>query len=226
MAKQKFYVVWEGHTPGIYSSWEAAKRQVDGYPQAKYKSYDSRAEAEKAMKGTYWAAVGKASGARLRQGSGGQAGASAKAGAQSLEALESLGVRIDGLAVDAACSGNPGPMEYRGVHIRSGKELFRIGPLDDGTNNIGEFLAIVHALALLQKEGRPTLPIYSDSRNAQLWVKAKKCKTRLEHTDRNDAIFDLIDRAEKWLAVNKVTNPIIKWETDQWGEIPADFGRK
>lgn len=31
------------------------------------------------------------------------------------------------LAVDAACSGNPGPMEYRGVHVASRQEIFHFG---------------------------------------------------------------------------------------------------
>jgi ribonuclease HI len=84
----------------------------------------------------------------------------------------------------------------------------------------------VHALALLKQQGKPTVPIYSDSKIAQGWIKKGKCNTKLEATGRNQAIFDLIERAEKWLAANKITNPIIKWETDVWGEIPADFGRK
>ena len=45
-------------------------------------------------------------------------------------------------AVDAACSGNPGPMEYRGIDLATGAEIFHFGPVH-GTNNIGEFLAIV-----------------------------------------------------------------------------------
>ena len=209
--KKKYYVVWEGHTPGIYDTWEAAKRQVDGYAQAKYKSFESRPEAEKALKGNYWTYVNKS------------AGTSAPS---SKPASSRASIIRDSVSVDAACSGNPGPMEYRGVITSTGQELFRMGPFPDGTNNIGEFLAIVHALAMLQKQGKPNLPIYSDSRNAQIWIKAKKCRTKLERSGRNDGIFDLIDRAEKWLAVNKVTNPILKWETDAWGEIPADFGRK
>ena len=81
------------------------------------------------------------------------------------------------LCVDAACSGNPGPMEYRGVHIPSGKEVFRFGPIQ-GTNNIGEFLAIVLALALMQQKNI-SMPIYSDSRNALLWIKQKMSKDLL-----------------------------------------------
>jgi ribonuclease HI len=208
MAKQKFYVVWEGHTPGIYDTWEACKRQVDGFQQAKYKSFESRAEAEKALKSKYWDYIQKTS----------AAAPTAKAPASSI-------IR-DSIATDAACSGNPGDMEYQGVHIATGKLIFHMGPLAEGTNNIGEFLAIVHALAWLKQQNRPDMPIYTDSRNAMLWIKAKTCRTKLERTKRNAPIFELIDRAEKWLAVNNVTNPIIKWETKTWGEIPADFGRK
>jgi len=208
MAKRKWYVVWEGVKPGIYDSWDDCKAQVQGVAQAKYKSFDSLKEAEAAFKSNYWASVG------------GQKAAAPKTKA-------SVGAyQRDSVAVDAACSGNPGPMEYQGVHIGTGKQLFHIGPLPDGTNNIGEFLAIVHALAWLKNQGRPDMPIYSDSRNAQLWIKAKKCRTKLEPTGRNEKIFEMIERAEFWLQQNKVTNPIIKWETDVWGEIPADFGRK
>jgi ribonuclease HI len=131
---------------------------------------------------------------------------------------------LDSIAVDAACSGNPGPMEYRGVHVRSGKELFHFGPVE-GTNNIGEFLAIVHCLAMQEKQGT-RLPIYSDSVNAQKWVKAGLCRTKLECNERNRALFDLIRRAESWLRQHRIFVPIYKWETKQWGEIPADFGRK
>ena len=70
-------------------------------------------------------------------------------------------VTADAWAVDAACSGNPGPMEYRGIDLATGAVVFHYGPVH-GTNNIGEFLAIVHALALMEQKGiRKT--IYSDS---------------------------------------------------------------
>lgn len=210
MGKQKFYVVWEGHEPGVYTTWESAKQQIDGYPKAKYKSFSSKAEAEKAYRGTYWAYAGK----------------NTTSGKKSVTELEALGVRLDSLAVDAACSGNPGDMEYRGVHTRTGQEIFHVGPLPNGTNNVGEFLALVHALAWLKQQNSPNVPIYSDSRNAQTWVKAKTCRTKLARMGDNDRIFELIERAERWLQTNKVTNPILKWETEVWGEIPADFERK
>jgi ribonuclease HI len=129
------------------------------------------------------------------------------------------------ISVDAACSGNPGVMEYRGVDTATGKELFHIGPFQQGTNNIGEFLALVHGLALL-KQQNSSLPVYSDSVSAMAWVRNKKCKTTLAACEANKPLFNLIERAEKWLKNNTYTNPVMKWETQQWGEIPADFGRK
>lgn len=134
-------------------------------------------------------------------------------------------VRADAWAVDAACSGNPGPMEYRGIDLTTGEVVFQFGPLR-GTNNIGEFLAIVHALALMQQRNLPDKAIYSDSYNAILWVSKGKCKTKLEHTPATAPLFEIIARAEQWLKTHTYHNPIIKWETKKWGEVPADFGRK
>ena len=93
------------------------------------------------------------------------------------------------------------------------------------SNNIGEFLAIVHGLALLKKKGS-NMPIYSDSKIAQKWVRDKKCNTKLMPTERNGELLAIVRRAEAWLQNNTYSNPIIKWETERWGEIPADFGRK
>jgi len=131
----------------------------------------------------------------------------------------------ESLSVDASCLGNPGRMEYRGVHTGTGKVIFRVGPFEQTTNNIGEFLAIVHALALLKKQ-QLNIPVYSDSTNGMLWVKQKKCKTKLQPVEENKPVFDLIRRAEIWLQNNTYSNPVLKWDTKNWGEIPADFGRK
>ena len=128
-------------------------------------------------------------------------------------------------AVDAACSGNPGPMEYQAIDLTTGAQVFHFGPLH-GTNNIGEFLAIVHALALMDKQGIKDKVIYSDSYNAILWVKKKQCKTKLERTPETEQLYQIITRAEQWLRTHNITIPVMKWETKAWGEVPADFGRK
>ncbi len=134
-------------------------------------------------------------------------------------------VRADAWAVDAACSGNPGPMEYQGIDLATGQRIFHYGPVK-GTNNIGEFLAIVHALALCWQKGLHNKTIYSDSYNAILWVNKRQCKTKLERTPETEPLYQVIARAENWLRTHNYRNPIIKWETQKWGEVPADFGRK
>lgn len=134
-------------------------------------------------------------------------------------------VIADAWAVDASCSGNPGSMEYKAIDLQTGAQVFHFGPVH-GTNNIGEFLAIVHALALMEKQGITGKAIYSDSYNAILWVQKKQCKTKLQCTQETEKLFEIIARAEMWLRTHNVTTRILKWETRQWGEIPADFGRK
>ena len=210
MAKQKFYVVWEGVTPGIYSSWTDCQLQIKGYEGAKYKSFDSREEAERALASSPYAYIGKNA-------------TNKKENKPTLHTLPAAVIE-NSLAVDAACSGNPGPMESRGVHVASQQEIFHFGPMK-GTNNIGEFLALVHGLALLKQKGFD-MPVYSDSVNAISWVKQKRCKTKLPRTAETEQLFLLIERAEKWLKENTYSTPILKWETKEWGEIPADFGRK
>jgi len=210
MAKNKFFVVWEGKEPGIYRSWEECKRQIHGYGGAIYKGFATEAEAREAMTSPCWDYIGK----------------NAKTKKPSQTEIDKFGVpNFESLSVDAACSGNPGAMEYRGVYTKTGEEIFHQGPFKEGTNNIGEFLALVHGLAFLKQKNSP-LPIYTDSKTAIAWVKAKKTKTLLEKNEANAVLFDLIARAETWLQQNEFSTKIMKWETTVWGEIPADFGRK
>lgn len=203
--KQKFYVVWKGVNPGIYTSWTDCQLQIKNYKGAMFKSFATREEAEQALASSAYAALRKP---KQEKGKG-----------QLPEGFDT-----NCLAVDAACSGNPGKMEYRGVYVLTGQEIFHFGPVY-GTNNIGEFLAIVHGLALL-KQKNIQMTVYSDSMNALNWVKQKKCKTKLERNERTEKLFQLIERAEKWLRENTYTTPLLKWKTDEWGEVPADFGRK
>ena len=206
MSKSKFYTVWSGKSPGVYASWKECEEQVKGVEGAKYKSFDTREEAEKALQGNYWQFVKPKTDKQVASNQHPQ-------------------IIADSLAVDAACSGNPGDMEYRGVYVKTGQQIFIQGVYKEATNNIGEFLAIVHGLALLKQKGS-NMPIYSDSVTAQAWVRAKKCKTKLERTPQNAAVFERIEAAERWLQNNTYTTKILKWDTPKWGEIPADFGRK
>ena len=210
MAKNKFYVVWKGLNPGVYDSWNACKMQVEGQDGAKYKSFETREEAYAAFEKDFKEFIKPASATRTMQ---------------KLPVLNGGRPILDSIAVDAACSGNPGDMEYRGVYVKTGEEIFHQGVYKEATNNIGEFLAIVHGLALLKKRNS-SLPLYSDSITALAWIKAKKCKTKLERTAVNISLFERIEAAEKWLQENSYTTKVMKWQTEVWGEIPADFGRK
>ena len=213
MAKNKYYVVWSGRNPGIYSDWETCKKEIDGCNGAKYKGFPDRLSAETAFRegpNKYW-------------------------GKDVAPLIDFSTVKekpiSPAIAVDAACAGNPGKMEYQGVFVDFGTQppttsnLFKSQVFPNGTNNIGEFLAIVHALALQKKHGWK-YPIYSDSVNAQLWIRQKKCKTKLQRNAKNDYLFQLVERAENWLNNNAIEVPILKWKTEIWGEIPADYGRK
>jgi len=212
MAKnKKYYVVWNGKTKGVFKNWKDCKQQIDGFQGAEYKSFTSKGEAEIAFTKTYNEYKGK----------------DTKKPVIDKKLLAEIGnPNLTSISVDAACSGNPGLMEYRGVHTQTKKQLFLQGPFKEGTNNIGEFLALVHGLAYLQKAEQFTLPIYSDSKTAIAWINAKQCRTKTMPTPNNKELFDLIKRGEKWLHENPFKNPILKWETKVWGEIPADFGRK
>lgn len=210
MAKKKFYVVWNGHKTGVFTSWNVCKKQITDFRGAQYKSFASKDTAEKALKGKYEDYVGK----------------DTKKVVLTAEELKKYGKPIlKSLSVDAACSGNPGKMEYRGVDTLTKTQYFIQGPFKRGTNNIGEFLALVHGLGFL-KQKKSDLPIYSDSRIAMSWVQKGQCRTNLQITSDNKDLFDMIKRAEKWLKENTYSTQILKWETKAWGEIPADFGRK
>lgn len=210
--KQKYYVVWQGIVPGIYHSWDECQKQIKAFPNAKYKSFESFEEAKIAFSQGFFSQIASNSSKTKKN--------------TTSKPILSHKINPNSICVDAACSGNPGNMEYRGVETVSKKELFRIGPLAEGTNNVGEFLGLVHALAFLKKHNYPNMPIYTDSKTAMSWLKNKKLKTTLARTHRNEKIFELIERALDWLDKNTYSNPILKWETEIWGEIPADFGRK
>lgn len=213
MPKRKFYVVWEGRAPGVYDSWEECEAQVTGYPGAKYKSFGSQTDAVNAFRN------GDSTGLDLIRAIGAH-----KPDIVNYSAFPEI--RLDAIAVDGACAKNPGPMEYRGVSVATGEEIFHIGPLAGGTNNIGEYIAIIHAASLLARRGDYKTPIYSDSRTALSWIRRRRSNTTIKPTAENERVIELLRRADAWIAANNIVNPLLKWDTEHWGEIPADFGRK
>lgn len=208
---KKYYTVWKGHRRGVFDSWDDCKAQIKDFQGAQYKSFSTLDLAKEALKGNYKDYIGKTSSFKSEL---------------SAQQLKKIGQpNYHSISVDAASSGNPGKMEYRGVDTKTKKQLFIQGPFEEGTNNIGEFLAIVHALAFLKKNKSDRI-IYTDSKTAISWVKKKRCNTKLVQNAKNKVLFDLIDRAVNWLKNNTYQTVIVKWETKAWGEIPADFGRK
>ncbi len=212
MAKSKFYVVWKGRQAGVYSNWESCKMQIEGFKGAQYKSFPDRQSAEDAFKAGY------------------QQTSQRDYASTRLQVNETTRLQVEmpitqSIAVDAACSGNPGKMEFQGVFVETKTNLFKSPVYEHGTNNIGEFLAIVYCLAWQHKH-KLSYPIYSDSVNAQKWVREGVCKTKIEENEKNKPLFEVIRWAEKWLKTNSFRVPIYKWKTEVWGEIPADFGRK
>lgn len=206
-------MIWEGYATGVFDSWEECELHTKGYPGAKYKSFSSQEEAVAAYRGD------PADQMEILT-------AIASHKPETTDYASHPEIQLDALAVDAACSKNPGPVEYQGVWVRTGERIFHVGPLEGGTNNIGEYLALVHGLALLKAQGRPDTPIYTDSRTARAWVRNRAPKTSLQRTPQNATLFEMMDRATAWLHANAITNPILTWDTPNWGEIPADFGRK
>ena len=209
--KKKYYTVWKGHKTGVFETWNDCKAQIKDFQGAQYKSFATFDAAKKALKGKYKDYIGK--------------NKPFKSELSEFE-LKKIGTpNYNSIAVDAASSGNPGIMEYRGVDTKTKKQLFIQGPFQNGTNNIGEFLALVHGLAFLKKLKSDRI-LYTDSKTAMGWVYKKTCNSKLPRNKKNESLYKLVDRAIFWLKNNDYSTTIVKWETKAWGEIPADFGRK
>jgi ribonuclease HI len=208
--KQKFYVVWKGHKPGVYTNWNECHEQLKGFSSPVFKAFMRADVAQKALHEDPEKYLHQDYEEPLLM---------------NFSKKTADRPQVDALTVDAACSGNPGKMEYRGVDLLSGKEVFRMGPFAMGTNNIGEFLALVHGLAWMQ-QNQDYRPIYTDSETALSWIRKKQARTLLENNAETEKLYELIHRAESWLKNHNWGNEIRKWDTQNWGEIPADFGRK
>ena len=196
MAKKKWYVVWKGKKPGIYSTWAECEKQVKGFKGAKFKSFPSYEEAEAAFNNS-----------------------------AAKSETENGSYITESISVDAGSHGNPGPVEYRGVYTKTEEVVFAHPGFKKGTNNMAEFLGIVHALQYLKKQ-KSAMPVYSDSATAIGWVERKKANSTLVRDADSREIWEDIRRAESWLKEHTWENPIYKWDTNNWGEIKADYQRK
>ena len=214
----KYYVVFKGHNPGVYDNWEEVKIQTTGFPGALFKGYATSEEASQAYR-NYTGTEDRDELFRLIS----TVAMAPSSGEKNFH--DNPEIDHDAWAVDASCLGNPGKMEYRGVDLNTGNVIFQMGPFEDATNNIGEYLALVHAMALMAKKGEYH-NIYTDSRTALSWYTKRKVNTRLKQTPRNAKIFELLARASVWVNTHNFPAKVMKWQTERWGEIPADYGRK
>jgi len=205
--EKKFYVVRKWKKIWIFDSRDECKESVNGFSDAKYKWFSSIDEAEIALQ-EWWENYYKV-----------------KNITKKVEIKnEDIPFFAESIAVDAACSWNPWEMEYRWIDLQTWEEIFH-EKFKIWTNNIGEFLAIVHWLNYLWSDNRV---IYSDSRIAISRVNQWKCKTLIKSDGNSDfwRTFDAIEMAEQWLKENGINHKILKRNTEDWWEIPADFGRK
>jgi len=206
-SEKKFYVVRKWKKIWIFDSRDECKDSVNGFSDAKYKWFSSKENAEIALQ-EWWEKYYEVK----------------KITKKVKVKNEDIPFFTESIAVDAACSGNPWEMEYRGIDLQTWDEIFH-EKFKIWTNNIWEFLAIVHWLNYLWNDNRV---IYSDSRIAISRVNQWKCKTQINSNENSDfsKTLDAVERAEKWLKENWINNKILKWNTEDWWEIPADFWRK
>lgn len=208
--EKKYYVVWEWRNKWVFDNRDLCKEQIHQFPWAKYISFSSKELAEKAFLSNSNEFIWKKE----------------FESTLSKEELEKIWKPIlESICVDWAWNTDTGDIEYQCVDTKTKQLIFRKWPYCDWTNNIAEFLWLIHALAYCKKNNLNTT-IYTDSMTAISWVRKKKALTKLQKNDRNKELFELVERAENWLNNNSFSNRILKWETRGWWEIPADFGRK
>lgn len=216
--EKKIYVIWNGKETWIFDSWEQCKKNVDWFSGAKYKSFKSLEEANKALN-EWWEKYYEINPNKTKSNN-----LQKLSDSEKFQLIETVPFFSESIAVDAACSENPWKMEYRWVDLQTWKEIFH-ERFSIWTNNIWEFLAIIHWLKYLWNDNRA---IYSDSKIAISRVQQWKCKTKLRNNNDLDLsqILDAIQNAENWLKGNWIKHNILKRDTENRWEIPADFWRK
>jgi ribonuclease HI len=144
MAK-KFYVIWVGREPGIYTDWPTAQKQVIKFAGAQYKSFPTKAEADAAFSGGSVSSVGGSStGSKV-------SGASSKTSRGNN--LSAPPIKTDVVIYcDGGCDPNPGKAGS-GVAVYQDDGLIQLwyGVYNpNGTNNTAELGALFYSLQLAQ----------------------------------------------------------------------------
>lgn len=136
-----------------------------------------------------------------------------------------------GLCSDASYLSNTKLLEFRVVNIETGQELYRNSFADTlHTTNIGEFFGLVRGIKIhIDSNLALDYPIFSDSQVAIGWVNGLYVNSKNLRKPENRLFFPFVEKGLEYL--RKITKakkmpPVLKWRTDIWGEIPADFDRK
>jgi len=168
MAK-KFYVVWQGRTPGIYTDWNSCKAQVEKFAGAKYKAFPTQAEAQQAF-------AGGAASSSIRSTSKSSSTVKKKPavnGIKTYTAAEIDAMPLDvKIFTDGGCEPNPGQAGSGMAIYRSENGKAHISELwyglynPMGTNNTAELNALYQALkmAKIESEQGKSVAIFCDSK--------------------------------------------------------------
>ena len=180
MAK-KFYVVWQGKTPGIYTDWNSCKQQVDKFAGARYKSFPTQAEAQQAFNGGGHLSKSVISGSAVSPLAKSNvvkkpaSHATAKNSIKTYTAADIAKMPVDvKIYTDGGCEPNPG-------QSGSGMAVYRAERIAElwyglynamGTNNTAELNALHQALIMARTESQlsQSVAIFCDSKYAIMCV--------------------------------------------------------
>lgn len=145
MAKKKFYAVASGRQCGIFTDWSITEKQVKGFGGAKFKSFSSRADAEKWLDDPVYQKKPSSFDKKTQK--------------KVYPQAESTDIVI---YTDGSSLNNPGPGGYGVVILEAGREKELSGGYRLTTNNRMEMMAAIVALRRLETGTKP-IKLYSDS---------------------------------------------------------------
>lgn len=187
-----YYAVKIGKNPGIYGSWTECEKQVKGYPNAQFKKWKTREEAEAYINGNSTSTPHGSGVSSLGLGSKTPSFREEKGKAElfpaqdgSLTAIEELfqSTKTDCIAyVDGSFEKDNGVYGYGVVFIEKNgtiEEYFDSGreeSYQSMRNVSGEILGALKAASLAVEKGYSSIAIFHDYQGIASWAKGEwKC---------------------------------------------------
>lgn len=193
----KYYVVWRGHSPGIYENWNACKAQVKGFKYSYYRVFPTFKSANEAF------------GLSLTE---------FKRRQQFKE--NTFNLRPNSIVVSSKYEEKNMETVFTAFKVGDPPEiLFRTAICGKSTHNIVQFLALAASIKYCYENGLKS-PIYSDNPVALKWIRDRKINSQVIRSDRNQEVFDLVDEAIYWLNCNSYNNQLIEWDVEKHGYLP------